>query len=159
MKIEYVEDIIIIYIYSDYENRIKFTDKEKVEKYFRELFLKLKKYYAIILSGFYQIKVYVDPYYGAIITLEKEDFDYYTSFDETLDMRIVIDDTKKILFQCEDVLNFLEIDGNIYQYQSTYYIELKKMLPSVQMGKILEYSSPVYGEIVEDVIQYGKKIK
>ena len=159
MKIEYIQDTIIIYIHTYDQNGMNFKNKEKVEQYFRELFLKLKKDYEIALSGFYHIKVYTDAYYGAILVLEKEEFEYYPSFDETLDMQIIIDDMKKILFKCEDCLDFLKKDCWIYEYQSLYYIELKSKEDTQFMGKLLEIATPIFGEDVEKVLRYGKKIK
>ena len=159
MKIEYIQDTIIIYIHTYNQNDMNFSNKEKVEQYFRQLFLKLKKNYGIALSGFYHIKVYTDPYYGAILILEKEDFEYYPSFDETLDMQIIIDDMKKILFRCEDCLDFFKKNCLIYEYQSSYYIELKCKENTQFMGKLLEMATPIFGEDVENVLRYGKKIK
>lgn len=156
MKIEYSEDALIIYIHR-YEASMDFTNKSKVEQYFRGLFLKLKKYYGIELSGYYNIEVYYDKVYGAIIQLEKEELDYYPSFDETLDMRISIISDQSILYKIEEYTR--EFKGKWYFYKDQYYLKIEKPVEKKKMGNLLEMSIPVYGEEAKEAVQYGRELK
>lgn len=156
MKIEYSGNTLIIYIHR-YEESMDFTNKSKIETYFRSLFLKLKKFYEIELSGFYNIEVYYDPFYGAIIELEKEELEYYPAFDETLDMRITIPSEQCILYKVEEYKESFK--GKWYLYKDQYYLKIDAPTEKSQMAYLLEMSTPIFGRDALDVIHYGKELK
>ena len=47
-----------------YLEEINFDDKEQLEKYFQKLFRLLKLNYQIEISGYYEIDIYIDDFYG-----------------------------------------------------------------------------------------------
>lgn len=150
---------MIIYMYIC-DTNIDFKNKHEVEIYFRSLFLKLKNNYNIELSGFYNIEVYYDAKYGAIMELEKEEFDYYPAFEESLDMRITTEVDTSFLYELDDVLDIpFSKDLKIYQYKDKYYAELKQKLKGPKMGRLIEFSKPIYGDVTKNIVKYGKKIE
>ena len=133
-------------------------DKIKLEKYFKELFHKLKNKYNIEVNGYYNIDIYADKYYGTIIEMENEDLEYYTYFNQ-IDMEINV---FKSNFYYEINYNFL--DKNIlnkvvcYKYNDKIYLKIKEDIDEITLSKLLEYSNVLYGEEVEKITKYGKKV-
>ena len=86
------ENNIIVYINNFHVDKVIFKEKEELEKYFLQLFNRLKKFYRIILQGYYDIKVYIDKFYGIIIQMKRDSIDYCDYFGNQIDMRITIED-------------------------------------------------------------------
>ncbi|MDD3340762.1 MAG: hypothetical protein PHN72_00970 [Bacilli bacterium] len=158
MKIECNRLQYIIYMNRFYEKRVSFEEKSALEKYFRKLFRKLNKYYDIELSGYYDIHVYNNDFYGSIITIEKEEYEYYDYFEDKLDMRISVKENSNFLYKLEDCYPLKKGQYPIYQYKDEFYLELNEPLTLLEMGKLLEYSTLIYGEEANTVLTYGKKI-
>lgn len=160
LKIVIDEDKYIIYIYPYTEDFLNTKEKTSIENYFRSLFLKLKKYYQIELNGYYDIHIYNNKNYGSIITVEKEDYEYYNYFDDKLDMRISCEQESEFLYELEDIN--LEIKKekkvSIYTYNNHFYIKIKENLSNIEMAKILEYSKVIYGKEVCNILSFGKII-
>ncbi|MCI9233358.1 MAG: hypothetical protein HFH08_02025 [Bacilli bacterium] len=139
-----------------------FLDKlkrEELEDYFKSLFLKLEERYGIDQSGFYQIYVYKDSYYGAILEIEEEDIPYLDYMDNEVEMNIHIPKSTNFMYQVEDILD-LDKDilnlANLYYYQNKFYIELKKEISKKSYLKLLEYGELIYGEQVQKIQKFGK---
>ena len=104
MKVEVISNGYIIYLNQFNLIDIDFKNKDILEDSFKKLLKKLNNYYHIDINGYYNINVYIDSYYGAILQIEKESLDYYDYFEsDTIAMRI-----KKIdvdfLYEVEDFL-------------------------------------------------------
>lgn len=104
MKVEVISNGYIIYLNQFNLIDIDFKNMDILEDSFKKLLKKLNNYYHIDINGYYNISVYVDSYYGAILQIEKESLDYYDYFEsDTIAMRI-----KKIdadfLYEVEDFL-------------------------------------------------------
>ena len=104
MKVEVISNGYIIYLNQFNLIDIDFKNMDILEDSFKKLLKKLNNYYHIDINGYYNINVYVDSYYGAILQIEKESLDYYDYFEsDTIAMRI-----KKIdadfLYEVEDFL-------------------------------------------------------
>jgi len=121
VKIEVEDDTLILYLKKDKMKNINFKNIEEVEDYFRSLLLKLEEDYHTPIEGFYNIQVYFDKSEGMVLKLEPEDIDYYHSFHQ-IEMRIVKEDTV-FLYQVDDILDFLNLNMEIYQYQNKFYIK------------------------------------
>lgn len=157
MKVKIIDDYNIIVFLSKSEKTIDFSSKDLLEDELKELFKKLSSCYDINISGYYNIVIYIDDYYGAILDINREDMDYALYDDDQIDMRILIKNTS-FLYLIDDI--FLdERDNTIYQYKGKYYLKLEKQLSLVEMGKLLEYSNIVYDNKVEDIIKYGSTLK
>lgn len=134
-------------------------DKSKLEKYFKDLFHRLKNKYNIEVNGYYNINVYADKYYGTIIEMENEDLEYYTYFNQ-IDMEINV---FKSNFYYEIDYSFLTkniLDKCIcYKYNDKIYLRIKEDINEIDLSKLLEIGNILYGDEVEEIAKYGKKVK
>lgn len=155
MKLESKENILIIYLKKQLIDTIDFTKKNELEKYFKELFLKLKEYYNIKINGYYNINVYIDEFYGVVLELQKEELDYYEYFDNQVDMHILTEEVQ-FLYLIEDyfIINELNI-SKLYYYKDKYYI-----LPNINTdyNYLLENSEVIYKN-TKEIIKFGRVIK
>lgn len=133
--------------------------KEELEEYFRTLFLKLEERYGLDQSGFYQIYVYKDPFYGAILEIEEEDIPYLDYMDNEVEMNIHIPKDTSFMYQLEDIFD-LDVEilnaSNLYYYQNKFYIELKREVQKKNYLRLLEYGELIYGEKTKKVQKLGK---
>jgi len=161
MKIEVIDELnFTIYLNKFYINDIDLKNKDDLENYFKNLFLKLKDSYQMPLSGYYNITIYLDKFYGVIIDIQKEDLEYFDYFGGQIDMRIAIVDNS-FLYQVKDI-NILKnqtIYGAIYQYKNHFYFKLEKEIPNNLYLKLLEWSNIIYKENTEIIMKKGKKLK
>lgn len=156
MKVEFIDDDIIVFLNKYRVKDMDFKSKEVLEREIRDIFEKLNNYYNIKIKGYYDINIYIDNYYGAILDLKSEDLDYTLFDDHEVDMRIVLINNE-FLYRVDDV--FTNINCNIYKYKNNYYIELKSDIDNIEMGKLLESSHIIYGNIVSDILKYGILLK
>lgn len=151
---------IVIYLNTFFADKIDLEDSSTLEDYFKELFLRLHKYYHIELSGYYNIIIYHDRFYGMIIKLHKEDLDYYNYCDTEIDMRILIERNHHFLYEVKDIFDLdkhILKSGILYIYQNHFYFRVTKKISFIELGKLLEQSKMIYQD-TESVIRCGKKI-
>lgn len=143
MSIKFIDDLVFdIYLKQKFIIDIDFNSKEVLENYLKKLFKTLKDKYSIILEGFYNITIYKDKYYGAIIHLEKEDIDYYDYFKNKVDMRIVVVDAE-FLYLVDDIPSNLDKFKVIIK-DNNIYLKIIKELNKVEMMNLLENSKINY---------------
>jgi hypothetical protein len=162
MKIEVINNNkTIIYINKEYTKDLNLYEKEKLELYFRDLFVKLKDIYEVDIFGYYDIMVYRDINYGGIIILEKEDSEYFSYYGKQIDMCIKIDNNDLFLYQVDDLFvidkNIMEM-VKVYKYKNKLYLRIIDSISTYQMGLLMEQSQLTYGDKVRDIIKYGKVI-
>lgn len=139
-----------IYLNSFYVDKLDFNNKDTLEKYFKNLFFKLKDLYYFDIVGFYNIIVYIDKYYGIILKIIKEDLDYLDYFGSQIDMQINIKNIN-FLYKINDIFNFdmnLSKSGKIYKLNNDFYFKLNKEISNIEFGKLLENSTIIYEEEV-----------
>lgn len=151
MKIRLIDDKIILYLKQN-QIDVDFKNISKLEDYFKNLFRKLKRLANIILNGFYNIDIYLDRLYGAIIEIKKEEIEYLEYEENQIDMHITIHDTT-ILYEIEDILDIKQDEYIYYLYKGKYYLYIDNIKEKIS---ILELTNLVYK--TEDIIMYGKKI-
>ncbi|MEI3530379.1 MAG: hypothetical protein V8Q75_04815 [Bacilli bacterium] len=152
------ENCMTIFLNKLYLKELNFDVREDLEDYFKELFLKLKKYYMINISGYYNIDVYIDNDYGLVINLNKENIEYYDYFDNQIDMRISLKDSK-FLYGIDDPLSLPAFaEGNIYIYKDKYYVDFNDIIDNVTMMYLLEFSDIIFDEQI-DIIRHSQKLK
>ena len=122
MKIEEKDDELVLFLKKQEMNDFCFEELDEIEEYFRSLFLNLDEYYHITIEGFYNIHVYLDEIEGMVLTLQKEDLDYYPFHQ--VEMQIVKEDTT-FLYEIEEPLDFLSSNFDIYVYQNHFYVKKK----------------------------------
>ena len=144
VSIKIISDLILdIYIKKELICDIDLKNKEELENYLKKLFKILKEKYNIEISGFYDITVYIDKYYGVIFHLENEDLDYYDYFKNQVDMRLVIVDTE-FMYKIEDIPMELLNKVKVYIKNNNIYLKIKKELTKIEMMNLMENSKIVY---------------
>lgn len=144
MKLEIDGDEIILFLKKDEVGNFNLKKVDEVEEYFRSLLLKLEENYHLQIEGFYNIQAFLDKKEGLVLKLEKEDIDYYHSFHQ-IEMRITKEDTV-FLYEVDDILDFLNKDLEIYQYQNKFYIKnnsTKKVYNLYEFGRIIYENTDV----------------
>ena len=158
MKLIVDNNKFIVFLNKD-EN-IDFDNKTKMEKYFKDLFFKIKNKYNVDISGYYNIDIYIDKYYGSIIEIEDEQLDYYTYFNQ-IDMEINV--LKNSLFLYEIGYEFLDkkiLDKVIcYKINDKIYLQIISDIDDLLLAKIIEYGHILYGKEVDKIVKQGKKVK
>ena len=129
---------------------------DNYEDKFKNILLKLKKYYGINIYGFYNVYVYNNKYYGTILKIEKEnDFDLMY---KQIDMHIVIEKDSKVLYKVSDILFIKNKEKyNIYFYNNMFYLEIIDDLLEKEMLELLENSIVIFENT--DIINKAKLIK
>jgi len=147
LKIIINDDInMIIFLNRLYILDIDFKQPENIEKYFKNLLKKLSDYYDINISGYYEINVYIDKFYGVVLELEKQELEYYGYFDDEVDMQIIIHD-KDFIYEIKDYFwidDELKKKTKLYKYKSKLYLFINEKINDLELGKILEHSKIIY---------------
>ena len=154
MKIEQINDKIIIYLKKEQIDNINFKDIDELEDYFKNLFLKLNRIVDIDINGFYLLNIYLDDYYGAALEIIKEEDTYTFYLDGQIDMRINIIKTD-FLYEIDNY-NIDRSKFDIYLYENKIYIKLKEQIAKKEMFTLLENSKFIYDS--ENIIIKGKKL-
>lgn len=160
MKLVTDENKYIVYLYRK-EEIPDFNHKEKLEDYFRNFFLLLNEKYELDICGYYNLYVFLDTFYGMILEIEKEEYDYFESLDNQVDMRITFDKESIFLYKISDLFLLSKTmikNGNIYYYQKEFYYEIKKELKDREMAKLMESTTLVYGNKIPSILKYGSKL-
>lgn len=153
MKVDIVEDKIIVYIKKTTIKDVNFDSIDELETYFRALLLKLKNIYNININGFYNIKVFIDDVYGMVLDIEKERVDCYLDINQ-VEMRILPIHTC-FLYKIEDLFKYKKT--KIYEYKNNYYLKPDKKILYKDYLNLLENSKIVYNN-TDNIIKYGLKI-
>ena len=158
MKIEKLsENRFQIYLNKFYTQEKDLRTDEDLEEYFKSFFLTLKDHYHISIEGFYVIQVFKDSFYGMVLQMAKEDFDYFDL--EVVDMRIRIKNGDFLYrFHEEDGLKRLSLFGDLYKDQDQIYLKVTKPLNVYQLGMIEEFTTLIYQD-TDQIIKRAKKIK
>jgi hypothetical protein len=156
MKLETKKNKIIIYI-NNKKDKINLINKDNLEIYFKELFIKLKENYHLELSGYFDIEVHTDNDYGVILVLEKEEYEYYEYLEDKIDMRISIKDDICFLYKMKDIIKNDKVTH--YFYKNEIYVKPKKEITNIELGKIIEFADIIYGGKVKNILKFGKIIK
>jgi hypothetical protein len=138
MKIDVLENDIILFLRLTDIKELNFERKKDVEAYFKNILLRLKEYYLIDISNFYNVYVYVDKNEGMILKLEKEELDYYHSFG-SLEMRILKEENT-FLYEINDIFSVPYKELDIYLYKNKFYVKRKNkkiVYPLYEFGKII----------------------
>lgn len=144
MKVDFKNGNYIIYLNKYNVINMDFSNTKVLENDMKNLLLRLKKYYKIDIQGYYNITIYIDDYYGAVLKIE-EDNDYYDYFDDTVALRLKKVKTK-FLYEIDDI-------SYVYNYQDKVkinknkgkiYIEILNCLENKDYLKLLEVSNIIY---------------
>lgn len=134
-------------------DNLNIEDRDELEKYLKNVFNKLNKYYDIRISGFYDVDLYIDKNYGIILDIMRDDIDFEPIFN-SVDMKITIN-KESFLYKLDDYI--YSHFGNIYNYDNAYYLEVSDTLSNLDMMKLMEDATIVYKSI-DEIKKRGKKI-
>ena len=140
MNIENFDEKLIIYI----NKKINLEDISTILLKSKILGLDIKKYDNIV--------IYEDEILGTILELTLENDNYFTSFD----MNISVSKEKGFLLKLEENIDF-DIKNDIYKYKNNYYMQVKDN-DFIKIGRILEYSKIIYGNIIKKIKKEKNKI-
>lgn len=137
MKINIIDDNnIIVFLNNELINNIELTNEDKLEKYLKKIFIKLKDIYNLKVYGFYDLYIYKDINYGIVIEIVKDDL--YSDYLTQIDMRINIKNST-FLYKIKDI----DYKGIIYKYRNNLYLEpLNK--DYYYIGYLLEHAELIY---------------
>lgn len=140
MKVEYVDNRLIVYL--------KETSVDDIEDLCQDLIEKLGNYFNIELKGFYDVYVYIDKRYGIVLEFIMEELDIYIDFSKA-ELHL-IENNNNFLYEIFDIL---DVNVNkFYLYNGRYYITLDNVDNSnIEFGRIIYKNT-------EDIINNGKMI-
>ena len=154
-------DNLIVYCHDFYTKELELSNRNTLATYFKSIFQKLKDYYRIQSSGYYDIILYHDFNYGAVIEITKEENDYYDIYTNTIDMKIRIEKECHFLYELEDPFEIdsqLLQDSQLYLYHGNLYLALKEKIDYIELGRLLEHSSLIY-QNTEEILKGGKLVE
>lgn len=156
MKVEVIDEFnFVLYLNNKYLDKVDFNNKQEIELYLKKIFSKLKQKFNNDITGFFEITIYVNNDYGVVLTINKEDLDYYEYFNKGIEMQVNIISNSKFLYKIDDIfIDDLYKKYNVYQYNNEYYIDIKHLNDI----SVFEHTNIVYGDIVTTVFDCGKKI-
>ena len=140
MHIEDFDDKLIIYI----NKKINLEDISSI--------LLKSKVLGVDIKNFDNIVIYEDDILGTILELTLENDNYFTTFD----MNVSVSKDKSFLLKLEENIDF-DIMCDIYKYKNNFYVQVKDN-NFIKVGRILEYSKIIYGNIVKKIKKDKNKI-
>lgn len=120
MKIDYINN----YEYTIYLNKYYYTfDKDTIEKCIFKVLKRLKKEYNIDIYSTFNIKCYINDYYGIILNIIKET-DPFLKYKEKTNTNIKYYEKSIFLFEIDDYFLKNKLKCKVYMYNKKHYIEL-----------------------------------
>ena len=138
MKITINNENFIIYVNKKLIN-YDINDKNSIEKYIKDLILKIRKIYKIKIAGYYTVKVYQNIKYGLIFDIKKEDELYF--FPDLIDLKVSIEYNSKILLESDDY--FIFNSNKVYIKDNKYYVNIKD-LEETEINRLSEFCTIKY---------------
>ncbi len=147
MKVNKIDDIIIVFLNKYYIQNQDYDDIKVIEKELKELFKKLEKRH-IKVKGYYDVFIYKDNNYGVVIELIENNLGY-DDFNDIIDMRIITKNVR-FLYKIDDILK-LDTTYNLYLYKNDLYIDILGEIDDSNMSHLLESSQIIYKDM--DIIK------
>ena len=146
MKLEILDDDYYkVYINSFYIDDFDINNNTDLGKYIKQIILKIRKIYDIILEGFYEVHVYVLKNLGII--LEIKNIDRYVS--KTIDLKIIVHNDDEIYLELPDyelVNNFKDLK----YLANNFYFNIDN-LKDKDIFVVVEHYKIVYGEALKQL--------
>ena len=144
MKIDFIDNTYIVYLNKYNVINMDFSNTKVLERDLKSLLLRLKKHYKIDIKGYYNIIVYMDDYYGAVLKIE-EDNDYYDYFDDSIAIRMK--KNKSIFLYEVDDLSYIYDYINKFRIKyndNKVYLIINNELNEYEYLNLLEVSNIIY---------------
>ena len=146
MRLEVIDnDNYKVYINSFYMDDFDINNNSELGKYIKEIILKIKKIYNIVLEGFYEVHVYILKYLGLIV--EIKNIDRYVS--KTIDLKIIVHSDEELYLQIHDY-DLLDNYDDLKYLDNYFYINIDD-LRKEDTFKFCEHYKVVYGDCLSIV--------
>ena len=146
MKLEIIDnDSYKIFINNLYCNKVNINNKEELGKYIKDIILKVRKLYNVILHGLYEVHVYVVKFIGII--LEIKNIDSYLS--KTIDLKIIVHNDEEIYLQVYRY-ELIEKYNGIKYFNNYFFLNINE-LKKEDVYSIIESSKIIFGEDLLDI--------
>ncbi|MBQ7137063.1 MAG: hypothetical protein IJO43_03720 [Bacilli bacterium] len=146
MKVEIIDDDYYkVFINGLYTKEIDINNKDELGKYVKDIILKLRKIYNIILQGLYEVRVYYIRFIGII--LEISNIDKYLS--KTVDLKIIVHNDEEIflkIFRYELINHY----NHLKYYNNCFYFDIND-LKEEDVYRLIESTNIVYGDELEEL--------
>lgn len=150
MKYILKEDNIKIYLNKIYLKNKK-IEKDNTEKLIKDIIKKIEKNYEIKITGYYNVDIYIDKYYGIVIEMQKETLEYFDYFENKLDMNIKV--YQDIFLYEIDPIYINKKDYKIYFYNGKTYVKIKDKITNIKLAHLLENSKIIYGKTAKKIMR------
>ncbi len=135
MKIELTNEKIVVYLNNYYFNT---SDKDKLIREIKDLFIKLIKIYKLSFSGIYKVNLYENKLYGSILEIIKQEELLFSS--DLIDIKVSVKKNNDIYLKTSDYFVFEDYQ-NIYYKDNNYYLNI---LDTSNYLKLIEFCKIVY---------------
>ena len=140
MRLEIIDNDYLVYLNSSYIDDFDINNNSELGKYIKDIILKIRKIYNIILEGFYEVHVYTLKYLGLIV--EIKNIDRYVS--KTIDLKIIVHNDEDIYLKIEDyelIDNYTDV-----KYLDNYFYLKMDNIKEDDVFKLIEHYKIVYGD-------------
>lgn len=135
MKIELINDKIIIYLY---KYQLSFDSTVKLNDEIKSLFIKLIKVYHLDFFGYSKVHIYENKKYGSILEIEKI---YNSEFNiEIIDLKLLVHRNTLFYLVFDDYYEFLK-DKQMVIKNNKYYVDINLF---DNILKYIEYGGIIY---------------
>ena len=134
MKIEFTDNIIIVYLY---QYTLNFNDLNVLNKEIKQVFMKLMKKYKINFFGYSEVCIYNNDKYGNILEIEKI-YDNSEFNMNTIDLKIIVYKNVPMYLEFNDFY-FTKIPKHLIIKDNKYYIDIssiKNIIKYIEYGRI-----------------------
>mgnify|MGYP004509390889 CR=1 FL=1 len=150
MKIELTNEKIVVYLNNYYFNT---SDKDKLIREIKNLFIKLIKIYKLSFSGIYKVNLYENKIYGSILEIIKQEELLFSR--DLIDIKVSVKKNNDIYLKTSDYFVF-ENYKNIYYKDNNYYLNI---LDTSNYLKLIEFCKIVYNIEKSDLKPLAKMKK
>jgi len=146
MRLEIVgKDEYNLFINKLYVGDIDINDNDSLGKYIKQIIIKIRKIYDIMLEGFYEVHVYPVGEFGIILIIKN--IDKYLS--KTVDLKIIVHNDEEIYIQIPDY-DQLKNYTNLKYLNNFFYIDINQ-LKDKSVLSFAEHYQIVCGERVKEL--------
>lgn len=150
MKIELTNEKIVVYLNNYYFNT---SDKDKLIREIKDLFIKLIKIYKLSFSGIYKVNLYENKIYGSILEIIKQEELLFSR--DLIDIKVSVKKNNDIYLKTSDYFVFTNYQ-NIYYKDNNYYLNI---LDTSNYLKLIEFCKIVYNIEKSDLKPLAKMKK
>lgn len=150
MKVDYRDNKLIVF----FNKKHLILDKLNIDREVRSLLLKISKTFNIDFDGCYNIEVFIDDNIGTVLSIVKDNLEYYDY--DLVDINVTLSNCDKFMFEYNDMFD-MSFKCNYYLYKNKIYC-LPIDYGFIDLGFVFEFSSIIYGSIVDDIMKDGEEI-